>query len=344
MESTYESICKQIGNNWGHKSLFSLGAAPQTLRCSWDDIRAKAPVREEDVTRFCVAVVSNKVDRVQHNTVTPVQGASGAHPAPESEQASAVALTTSSPRPWNPRAPIPAPTPQNPLRRLPSHLLPRHVLPRPSALTIHVPHPHLPHVQTISTLTVYHTPSSSAGASVPWHSRRSAILHLWLRTCTRWRVWHATGRVYPPPQIHGTSRTRRSRPPVLPPRSPTRCTPLPGKTRPSPVHGAAYAACTRARVREGGVDVRAGGRARTPACTRHPCTGRGRGKGRRRRRRRRRRRPVERRAQPAAHCDARVEGRGRRVRVPAHACTRTRSLRECEYERCRRVPAAGVAV
>jgi hypothetical protein len=76
------------------------------LCCSWDNICAKAPVRKEDMTRFCVAVVSNKVNRVQHNTVTPMQDASGTHPAPE--QASAVAV----------------PSLQNPLHCLPSHLLP----------------------------------------------------------------------------------------------------------------------------------------------------------------------------------------------------------------------------
>jgi hypothetical protein len=63
----------------GNKSLFPLGAAPQTLRAALLVGRhpRQAPVCEEDVTRFCVAVVSNKVDQVQQHTVTPVWGASG---------------------------------------------------------------------------------------------------------------------------------------------------------------------------------------------------------------------------------------------------------------------------
>lgn len=63
---------------------------------------------------------------------------------------------------------------------------------------------------------------------------------------------------------------------------------------------------------ENSVCIRADGRTRTPACTRHPCLGRGMGRGRRGRGR-----PVEQRAQPAAIPTALPLWRTR-IHVPAH--------------------------
>jgi hypothetical protein len=116
------------------------------------------------------------------------------------------------------------------------------------------------------------------------------------------------GRARPTPEPEQASAVAAPSTPMTPSRPRNPRAPVPA---PTPCAGRR---CQRPRT---------GGRARTPVCTRHPCTGKGRGKGRRRRRR-----PVERRAQPAAHCDAHLQGRGRCIRVPAHACTRTRSLRE----------------
>jgi hypothetical protein len=65
-------------------------------------------------------------------------------------------------------------------------------------------------------------------------------------------------------------------------------------------------------VGENSVCIRADGRTRTPACTRHPCLGRGMGRGRRGRGR-----PVEQRAQPAAIPTALPLWRTR-IHVPAH--------------------------
>jgi hypothetical protein len=226
------SVSKSLTTR-GNKSLFSLGTAPQTLRA--------APLVGQYLHQGPRARGGRDPLLCRRGEQ---QGRSGAaahrHPRagcfgrarPVAEQASAVddTLMSSEPTCARPCTHTAKPTPQNPLRRLPSRLLRRHILPRPSALAIPVPHLRLPRVQATSTLTVYHTPSSSDSTSMRWHSRRSTMLHLWLRTCPRRRVWHAMGRVYPPPQICGMSRTRRSPPPVLPPRSPTRCMPLPGKT------------------------------------------------------------------------------------------------------------------
>jgi hypothetical protein len=112
--------------------------------------------------------------------------------------------------------------------------------------------------------------------------------------------------VYPLPQIHGGSRTRRSCPPVLPLRSLSRRTPLPRKTGPrSPARGAACAWGKTASA-SALVDIPAPRLHSTPVCIQGMGRG-GRGGGR----------SVEQRAQPAAIPTALPLWRGR-IHVPAH--------------------------
>ncbi|KAJ7307921.1 hypothetical protein DFH08DRAFT_944486 [Mycena albidolilacea] len=124
------------------------------------------------------------------------------------------------------------------------------VLPRPSAsaLTIHVPHPHLPHIQTTSTLTVYHT--QRALAQLSFRNSTSVAPDL-----------HAVASLAP----HGTGLPTTADPWHV---SDTTLTPARKNETVVPGAWSSVHSVYACGMREGGVDVRAGGRARTPACTR----------------------------------------------------------------------------
>ncbi|KAJ7714559.1 hypothetical protein B0H14DRAFT_3634603 [Mycena olivaceomarginata] len=81
------------------------------LRCSWDDIRAKAPVREEDVTCFCVAVPT--CARPRTHTAKP--------PPPPSKSPSPPTRPPSAIRTHNP---CPASTPPTRPNHLHAHRVP----------------------------------------------------------------------------------------------------------------------------------------------------------------------------------------------------------------------------
>ncbi|KAJ7810221.1 hypothetical protein B0H14DRAFT_3480813 [Mycena olivaceomarginata] len=159
-----------------HSALFDASIRHRLKLCAaGGKTSAKASVHKEDVPRFCVAVASNKGAHFGHACPAPGQAFPVAAPSLYKMQTQSQTPTATPSRPRNPRAPVPAPTPQNPLRHLQSRLLPRGSLPRPSALTIPVPYPRLP---------------GSAGASVAWHSAESSChLHAAVASVAR----HGTG-------------------------------------------------------------------------------------------------------------------------------------------------------
>jgi hypothetical protein len=198
------SVSKSVTT--GGNKLFSLGAAPQTLRAA------------------------------QQHTVTPVQGASGALVA---------------------RLNRPPPSPRP--RVLGTHMCP----------SLH------PHRKTPSAFQVAFSPDTSSLG----HPRLQSLSRI-----------HTSRASRPPPCSLCTTRDRGCRRPRWWPRRHSRLHSTPvsrqGKGDKGQAHCSAAqcplppsrpARTQRARMREGGVGVRAGGRAHTPACIRHPCHGRGRG-------------------------------------------------------------------